>query len=131
MFRRFRIAILLYILILVGGGAWLTRTDSTDWEEPLWVLVYPINADHSSVSATYIENLNREHFTTIDKFFSRQGQIYDIELDRPVIVRMATPLSVLPPRPPPTGGGTQCDVVEPESTLLGLASGKAANRATC
>ena len=104
MFRRFRIAILLYILILVGGGAWLTRTDSTDWEEPLWVLVYPINADHSSVSATYIENLNREHFTTIDKFFSRQGQINDIELDRPVIVRMATPLSVLPPRPPPTGG---------------------------
>ena len=29
MFRRFRIAILLYILILVGGGAWLTSRDST------------------------------------------------------------------------------------------------------
>ena len=58
MFRRFRIVVLLYILILVGGGAWLTRTDSTDWQEPLWVLVYPINTDHSNAADTYIEILN-------------------------------------------------------------------------
>ena len=104
MFRRFRIVVLLYILILVGGGAWLTRTDSTDWQEPLWVLVYPINADHSNAADTYIENLEREHFSAIEQFFGRQGQTYGLELDRPVTVRVAAPLFVSPPSPPLTGG---------------------------
>ena len=73
MFRRFRIAILLYILILVGGGAWLTSRDSTDWKEPLWVLVYPINADHSKASDSYIRNLELGRFTAIERFSTSKG----------------------------------------------------------
>ena len=100
MFRRFRIAILLYILILVGGGAWLTSRDSTDWQEPLWILVYPINADHSKASDSYIRALEPDSFTAIERFFSQQGRSYDLELAQPVTIRLATPLSVLPPSPP-------------------------------
>jgi len=103
MFRRFRIAILLYILILVGGGAWLTSRDSTDWQEPLWILVYPINADHSKASDSYIRALEPDSFTAIERFFSQQGRAYDLELAQPVTIRLATPLSVLPPSPPPGG----------------------------
>ena len=97
MFRRFRIAILLYILILVGGGAWLTSRDSTDWEEPLWVLVYPINADHSKASDSYIRNLEPDRFTAIERFFDQQGRAYGLELEQPVTIRVATPLFTLPP----------------------------------
>ena len=100
MFRRFRIAILLYVLILVGGGAWLTRTDSTDWQEPLWVLVYPINADHSKASDSYIRILEPDRFTAIERFFSQQGRAYGLELEQPVTIRVATPLFTLPPSPP-------------------------------
>ena len=103
MFRRFRIAILLYILILVGGGAWLTSRDSTDWQEPLWILVYPINADHSKASDSYIRALEPDSFTAIERFFSQQGRAYDLELAQPVTIRLATPLCVLPPSPPPDG----------------------------
>ena len=105
MFRRFRIAILLYILILVGGGAWLTSRDSTDWQEPLWVLVYPINADHSKASDSYIRALEPDSFTAIERFFTQQARAYNLELAQPVTIRLATPLSVLPPSPPP-GGNT-------------------------
>ena len=105
MFRRFRIAILLYILILVGGGAWLTSRDTTDWQEPLWVLVYPINADHSKASDSYIRRLEPDRFIAIERFFNQQGRVYDLELEQPVTIRLATPLSVLPPSPPP-GGNT-------------------------
>ena len=128
MFRRFRIVVLLYILILVGGGAWLTRTDSTDWQEPLWVLVYPINADHSNAADTYIENLEREHFSAIEQFFRRQGQTYGLELDRPVTVRVAAPLFVSPTKPTTDRRYIQRDLVEPEATLLGLDHRTAANR---
>ena len=100
MFRRFRIAILLYILILVGGGAWLTSRDSTDWEEPLWVLVYPINADHSKASDSYIRNLEPDHFAAIEGFFSQQGRAYGLKLEQPVTIRVATPLFTFPPSPP-------------------------------
>ena len=103
MFRRFRIAILLYILILIGGGAWLTSRDSTDWEELLWVLVYPINADHSKDSDSYIRNLEPDHFTAIERFFNQQGRVYGLELEQPVTIHLAAPLSVLPPSPPPEG----------------------------
>ena len=100
MFRRFRIAMLLYILILVGGGAWLTSRDSTDWEEPLWVLVYPINADHSKASDSYIRILEPDRFTAIERFFSQQGRAYGLDLEQPVTIRVATPLFTLPPSPP-------------------------------
>ena len=83
MFRRFRIAILLYILILVGGGAWLTRTDSTDWEEPLWVLVYPINADHSKASDSYIRNLEPDRFTAIERFSASKDMPMALSLNSP------------------------------------------------
>jgi len=101
MFRRLRTAILLYILILVGGGAWLTSRDSTDWQEPLWILVYPINADHSKASDSYIRTLEPDNFTAIEHFFSGQARAYNLELAQPVTIRLATPLTVLPPSPPP------------------------------
>lgn len=101
MFRRLRTAILLYILILVGGGAWLTNRDSTDWQEPLWILVYPINADHSKASDSYIRALEPDSFTAIERFFSGQARAYNLELAQPVTIRLATPLTVLPPSPPP------------------------------
>jgi len=101
MFRRLRTAILLYILILVGGGAWLTNRDSTDWQEPLWILVYPINADDSKASDSYIRALEPDSFTAIEHFFSGQARAYDLELAQPVTIRLATPLTVLPPSPPP------------------------------
>ena len=103
MFRRFRIAILLYILILVGGGAWLTSKDSTDWQEPLWILVYPINADHSNASDAYIQNLERDRFDPIAHFFSQKGRSFGLELETPVTIRVGAPLSMLPPSPPLAG----------------------------
>ena len=123
MFRRFRIAILLYILILVGGGAWLTSRGTTDWQEPLWVLVYPINADHSKASDSYIRNLEPDRFSAIERFFSKQGRASSLKLEQPVTIRVATTLYTLPPVHPGTRHA-QRDVVEPEATLLGVESRK-------
>ena len=45
MFKKIRIAILLYVLFMVAVGTWLTRVRSTDWNNSLWVKIYPINGD--------------------------------------------------------------------------------------
>ena len=50
MFKVIRISILLVILIVVSLSTWLTQARSTDWNNSLWVKVYPINADGSELA---------------------------------------------------------------------------------
>ena len=57
MFRKIRIAVLLLILFAVVMDTWLTRAFSTDWQERLYIAVYPINADGSAAAERYIERL--------------------------------------------------------------------------
>ena len=64
--RAIRIAILLMILAFVAIGTWLTQARSTDWNNSLWVKVYPINADGSDVVDRYIANLELEDFAGIE-----------------------------------------------------------------
>ena len=100
MFRKARIAILLYLMVLVVGGTWLTRARTTSWNEPLWVLVYPINADGSAVVASYIGSLDRETFAPIQVFFTEQAQAYGVNFDRPFVVNVAAGPKEHPPVPP-------------------------------
>jgi hypothetical protein len=44
MFKVARITILLFVLFMVAMGTWLTKLRSTDWNNSLWVKIYPINA---------------------------------------------------------------------------------------
>ena len=72
MFKAIRIGILLLILAFVGISTWLTQARSTDWNNSLWVKVYPINADGSDVSQKYIDRLKVEDFTDIETFVAAE-----------------------------------------------------------
>lgn len=100
MFRKARITVLIYALLLVFVATWLTRMRSTSWDEPLWVLLYPINADGSDVSATYIRGLQSTTFEPVQTFFADQARTHGVLLDRPFVVNLAPELSDLPPSPP-------------------------------
>ena len=100
MFRKARITVLIYALLLVFVATWLTRMRSTSWDEPLWVLLYPINADGSDVSATYIRGLQSTTFEPVQTFFADQARTHGVLLDRPFVVNLAPDLSDLPPSPP-------------------------------
>ena len=45
MFKAVRISILLFVLFFVSVSTWLTQARSTDWNNSLWVKVYPINGE--------------------------------------------------------------------------------------
>ena len=49
--------------------------------------------------------LSRTASLLLNVFSASKGESYDLELEQPVTIRLATPLSVLPPSPPP-GGNT-------------------------
>ena len=49
--RSLRQMILLTILFMVAVGSYLTRANSTSWEESLWVTVYPITTKDEGVAS--------------------------------------------------------------------------------
>jgi len=97
MFKAIRIGILLFILFFVAANAWLTQSRSTDWNNSLWVKIYPINADGSDISNRYIERLDTEHFADIEKFIAREAERYGKSIRQPVRVELGYPIREQPP----------------------------------
>ena len=98
MFKAVRISILLFILFFVAVGTWLTQARSTDWNNSLWVKVYPINADNSPESTKYIANLELRDFDGIESFLTREAAKYAVALPRPVRIELGEPVREQPPQ---------------------------------
>ena len=100
MFRQLRISVLLIILLVVALTTWQTKIRTTDWDSPLWMVVYPINADGSKVSDSYIQSLSESRFDPIERFLKREAKLYGVSIDQPLTIKLAPQLEALPPTPP-------------------------------
>jgi hypothetical protein len=103
MFRALRIVLLLFVLVVVAGGAFLARERSTAWERPLRVVVFPIDADASPATDAYVRALSRDTFRPIADFFREEAQRYGLTIRDPVDVFVAAPVASLPPAVPVGG----------------------------
>ena len=97
MFKAIRISLLLLLLFFVTVSTYLTQARSTDWNNSLYVKIYPINADGSAESARYIERLSVDTFAGIEDFVSREVHRYGRTLDRPVRIRLGQEIGEQPP----------------------------------
>ena len=100
MLKAFRISILLLILFFVAVSTWLTQTRSTDWNNSLWVKIYPINADGTTEVDAYLDNLVVANFADIESFVAREAGRYRSNLDRPVRVELGERIDEQPPALP-------------------------------
>ena len=100
MFKAVRISMLLFILFFVSVSTWLTQARSTDWNNSLWVKIYPINADGSTASAEYIEGLDVEDFEGIEAFLARETERYARGPQRPVRIELGESVLEQPPEMP-------------------------------
>ena len=98
MFKAVRISILLFILLFVGLSAALTQARSTDWNNSLWVKIYPINADGSREAADYIRKLKSSDFEGIESFLQRETERYARKLSRPVRIELGDEIREQPPQ---------------------------------
>ncbi len=97
MFKALRIATLLVILFFVAASTWLRAARSTDWNNSLWVKIYPINGDGSPVVARYIERLDVSDFQPIEAFISREVGRYGKPIEQPVRVELGRQVFDQPP----------------------------------
>ena len=97
MWRRLRILVLLLILLIVALNTYFDRVYSTDWNIPLRVTIYPINADGSAQADRYIATLRGDRFQTLESFFDSEARHYGLDLERPIRFTAAPQLRDLPP----------------------------------
>ncbi len=103
MFRKLRIAVLLYVLLVVALTTWSTRARNTDWNEPLWVVVYPIIGEDNGKTANYVSGLSVDRFEPIEILVREQARRFSIGTEKPVDIKLAPAVSALPPAPPQSG----------------------------
>ncbi len=97
MFKAVRISILLFILLFVVLSTFLTQARSTDWNNSLWIKIYPINADGSREANSYIEDLKTSDFKGIESFLVRETERYSRNVDRPVRIELGSEIREQPP----------------------------------
>lgn len=103
MFAAVRKFVLLTVLGVVALGSWLAARNATDWQEPLWVQLYPINGDGLESTAGYIESLGVAEFTDIGSFMVQEVERYGVSLPQPVKIILGEHVTEHPPAVPVDG----------------------------
>ena len=97
MIRYIRIAILLTILVIVAGSQFLTGSRFSSWEKPLWITIYPVLLDADPGVRRYAEGLKIDSFRDIGNFMQRQALRHGRQLESPVVIQVARPITDAPP----------------------------------
>jgi hypothetical protein len=100
LFRALRIALLAYVLAMVAITAWLTRARSTDWDDTLYMAIYPVNGDRSGRTRDYLAALDADAFASVAEFFAREGERHAVALDAPLAIDLGAEVAEAPPAPP-------------------------------
>src|SRR5262245_4058705 len=83
MFKKMRVLVLLYVLLFVAAAQFLAARRSTDWDNTLWVDVYPINGDGLQTTQHFVDELDPEEFTGVEEFFAAEARRYGLTLSEP------------------------------------------------
>lgn len=100
MFKKLRISVLLVVLFFVSGKTYLQQFNARDWNEPLHVVIYPVNGDQRPSTARYIDQLSTDDFTPINHFMRAQAVNYGVRDLQPVRVELGPIVGNAPPEPP-------------------------------
>jgi len=101
--RNLRIAVLLLVLAIAAYTNWYDKYSTTDWDETLWVGVFPIDAGDGEAAARYIADLDTAGLADIEAFINGEARRYGVRIDRPVRVDLYPPVTEKPPEHPTDG----------------------------
>lgn len=74
MWKNIRVAILLVVLLVVAVNAY--RDQNQNWNQPIHILLHPINADGRATTQQYIQHLQQDDFTELKQYLEKNSQHY-------------------------------------------------------
>jgi hypothetical protein len=98
MFRRLRIAVLLYVLVFVAAAQFFAARRSTNWDNTLWVNIYPVAAGNTQATRAHVDSLSGAEFKDVETFFIEEARLRGLPLDTPFKLNVAKIASAPPPR---------------------------------
>lgn len=98
MWKAIRVSVLLLVLVIVAGRTWLDRVETQSWKSPLWVGIFPLNADGAPSADSYIAGLSANDFSSIATFFEREAHRFGVAMDEPVHIELYPRGLELPPQ---------------------------------
>ncbi|MFV7500674.1 hypothetical protein [Acinetobacter pittii] len=97
MWKNIRVLCLLIILLIVAVQAW--RDQNQDWNQPIVVVLHPINADGLQTTQSYIHQLQYTDFERIRNYLGEWSQHYRGQSGN-FVIRLGQPLQQRPPKVP-------------------------------
>lgn len=99
MWRKLRIAVLLFVLATVAQQAWLRDRD-LQWGDNFYVALYPVNAEGSPEVAAYLNTLTQQQFDPLTEYFAAEAERYGLRIYHPFEIRLGARVAGHPPLPP-------------------------------
>jgi hypothetical protein len=99
-FKFVRVSLLVIILLNVIVSTYVTMPKISDWSDPVWIYIYPIAGDNNDATASYIKNLDEEHFVSIERFIESEANRHGREIGQPIFLQVSEPSYEHPPRLP-------------------------------
>jgi hypothetical protein len=97
MWRALRITVLLLVLLVVAGQAWLDRFSTTRWQRTVFVGAFPVSADASPVTAAYLAQLDQGKIDGVGEFVKGEARRYGVGIDEPIELNLYPTLTSPPP----------------------------------
>jgi hypothetical protein len=97
MWRALRITVLLLVLLVVAGQAWLDRFSTTRWQRTVFVGAFPVSADASPVTAAYLAQLDQGKIDGVGEFVKGEARRYGVGIDEPIELTLYPTLTTPPP----------------------------------
>jgi len=97
MWRALRITVLLLVLLVVAGQAWLDRYSTTRWHRTVYVGAFPVSADASTTTARYLAQLDQKKIDEVGAFLQTEARRYAVGVDEPVELQLYPTLTLPPP----------------------------------
>jgi hypothetical protein len=104
LWRNVRIAFLLLLLAIAAYSNWYDQLSTTDWDETLWVGIFPIDADGGRGTAQWLARLSPEDLSAIERFLNDEAHRHGVTIDRPVRVDLYPQVAERPPEIDPHDG---------------------------
>jgi hypothetical protein len=97
MWRALRIGVLLLVLLVVAGQAWLDRFNTTHWQRTVYVGAFPVSADASTATERYLAQLDQGKIDEVDGFLKAEARRYGVSVDEPIELKLYPTLTLPPP----------------------------------
>lgn len=96
---------LLLVLASVVSGTYYQSHLTADWDSPLLLTLYPINADNRRQTRQYIDLLTANDFKVIGDFMQEEAHAFGRPTLSDFRIELAPQLTSHPPTPPPHAAG--------------------------